>query len=67
MAGATRPTEPEPAMFDPSHRAALERWAASGCPVSRYMLDHNVWFPEALEALHRERCADPVPVPEDLD
>jgi hypothetical protein len=29
------------------------------------MLDHNVWFPEALEALHRERCREPVPVPDD--
>jgi hypothetical protein len=53
-------------MFDPNHRARLERYAASGCAVSRYMLDHNVWFPEALEAMHRERCREPVPVP-DLD
>jgi hypothetical protein len=52
-------------MFDPDHRARLERYAASGCAVSRYMLDHNVWFPEAIEGLHRERCAKPVPVPDD--
>jgi len=51
--------------FHPIHRDMLERWAASGCAVSRYMLDHGVWFPEALEALHRERCAEPVPVPDD--
>lgn len=52
--------------FDPDHRNMLERWAACGCTVSRYMLDHGVWFPEALEALHAQRCAEPVPVP-DLD
>lgn len=52
--------------FDPTHRARLERYAARGCAVSRYMLDHDVWFPEALEALHRERCREPAPVP-DLD
>jgi hypothetical protein len=48
-------------MFSPDHRAALERYAASGCPVSRYMLDHSVWFPEALEAMHAQRCREPVP------
>lgn len=53
--------------FHPTHRAMLERWAASGCAVSRYMLDHKVWFPEALEALHRERCREPVPVADDDD
>ena len=51
-------------MFCPDHRALLERYAASGCAVSRYMLDHNLFFPEALEAMHRERCAEPVPVPD---
>lgn len=53
------------AVFDPTHRDELERWAALGCPVSQYMLKHNVWFPEALEQLHRERCQQPVPVPEE--
>jgi hypothetical protein len=51
-------------MFHPDHRAMLERHAARGCPVSRYMLDHNVWYPEAIEGLHRERCREPVPVPD---
>jgi len=55
------------AVFDPTHRGELERWAALGCPVSRYMLEHNVWFPEALEALHRIRCKEPAPVPEEVD
>lgn len=50
--------------FSPYHRAMLERYAASGCAVSRYMLDHGVWFAEALEAMHRERCAEPAPVPD---
>jgi hypothetical protein len=54
-----------PADFSDEHRATLERYAASGCRVSRYMLDHNVWYPEAIAALHRERCAEPVPVPEE--
>jgi hypothetical protein len=54
-----------PAEFSDMHRAMLERSAASGCRVSRYMLDHNVWYPEAIVALHRERCAEPVPVPDE--
>jgi hypothetical protein len=55
-----------PADFDPTHRDMLERWAACGCVVSRYMLDHKLWFPEALgrrwrrctasAALSRRRC-----------
>jgi len=48
-------------MFTADHRAMLEIWAARGDQISRYMLDHNLWFPEALEALHRERCREPVP------
>lgn len=54
-----------PAEFSDTHRAMLEEWAAGGCLVSRYMLDHDVWFPEAIEGLHRERCADPAPVPDE--
>jgi hypothetical protein len=33
----------------PRRRAELERWAASGCRVSRAMLDHDLTFAEALE------------------
>lgn len=47
--------------FDPAHRALLERWAARGCPVSRYMLDHGLPFPEALEAMRSEGFSEPVP------
>jgi len=56
---------PAPADFGSAHRDMLERWAAGGCAVSRYMLDHKVYFPEAIEALHRERCREPAPVPDE--
>lgn len=51
--------------FSPGHRAELESFAARGCEISRYMLANGVRFPEAVEALHRLRCAEPVPVPEE--
>jgi hypothetical protein len=57
----------KPADFDPGQRARLEQWAASGCDLSRYMLKHNVGFAEAVVALHRQRCREPVPVPDDDD
>ena len=53
------------AEFSDTHRAMLEEWAVSGCFVFCYMLDHGVWYPEAIAALHRERCAEPVPVPDE--
>jgi hypothetical protein len=37
----------------PRRRAELERWAASGCRVSRAMLDHDLTYPEAVELLAR--------------
>lgn len=58
---------PDGIPFAPDHRGALERYAAAGCRVSRYMLDHDTWFPEAIEALHRERCGVPAPIPNDND
>ena len=39
----------------PRRRAELERWAASGCRVSRAMLDHDLTYPEAIELLVGER------------
>lgn len=51
------------APFSERHRAALERYAARGCRVSAYMLEHGVGFPEAVEELHR-RLPGPAPVPE---
>ena len=35
----------------PRRRAELERWAASGCRVSRAMLDHDLTFAEAIDLL----------------
>ncbi len=53
------------ANFHPMHRAMLERYAAGGCLVSAHMLKTGLGFPEAVEELHRLRCAEPVPVPVD--
>lgn len=53
------------APFTAGHRAALERWAAEGCRISRLMLDTGLRFPEALEELGRRMTsAAPVPDPD---
>jgi hypothetical protein len=57
----------KPADFDPTQRARLELWASRGDDLSRYMLKHNVGFAEAVVALHRTLCREPVPVPDDDD
>jgi hypothetical protein len=40
-------------IFPRHYREHLERYAARGCRISAYMLEHGVGFPEAVEALAR--------------
>ena len=51
--GTERRLKPGGHPFAPGHRRALEAWAADGCRISAYMLRHDVWFPDAIEALAR--------------
>lgn len=37
--------------FGPDQRASLAIQAALGCRASAYMLTHDCWYPEAIDAL----------------
>jgi hypothetical protein len=41
----------EPELFTTRRRRELERWAAGGCRISAYMLEHGCSFPDALDGL----------------
>lgn len=58
---------PDGTPFHDEYRALLERGAARGCRVSGYMLRHDCWFPEAVEALTRALPPATVPAAADFD